>query len=79
MTRKQFRLCPTAAKSLYKAQGDTIGHLVADFSGIQAKAGVHYVGLSRVRNLNNLFIRHLEEQTMETSEKVVAESVRVSS
>ena len=77
MTLKQFPLCLTAAKSFYKAQGDTNRHLVADFSGIRAKEGVHYVGLSRVRDLNSLYIRHPEEQKIKISGRVVAEMERL--
>ena len=72
MTRKQFPLF-----LFYKAESDTVEHLVVDFSGIRAKSGVHCVGLSRVRNMNSLFIRHLEKQKIKTSEKVVAEMERL--
>ena len=77
VTRKQFLLCPTGVKSFYKAKGDMTDKLVVDFACRRARAGVHYVGLNRVANLSNLYIRNFSESKIKTSDKVVSEMDRL--
>ena len=60
-------------KSFYKAQGDTIDKLVVDFACRRARAGLHYIALSRVRNLSDLYIRNFNESKIKTSNKVLSE------
>jgi len=57
--RKQFPLRHSAAKTIHRAQGDTLDEVVVDFSSSRKQAHIHYVGLSRVRKLEGLHILNL--------------------
>ena len=67
----------SGSKVFYEAQGDTIDTLVVDFACRRSKAGVYYIGLPRVRNLSNLYIRNLDDSKIKMSEKVVNEMDRL--
>ena len=46
VVRKQFPLCPSAAKTIHRSQGDAeTNNLVANFDTRQAIPHIHYVGL----------------------------------
>jgi len=68
--RKQFPVRHSAAKSIHRAQGDTLEEVVVDFTSSRKQAHIHYVGLSRVRNLNNLYITNLNENKIHTNNDV---------
>jgi len=59
--RKQFPLRQSAAKTIHRSQGDTIDQVVVDFTSSRKEPHIHYVGLSRVRTLEGLFILNLCE------------------
>ena len=48
--RRQFPIRPSAAKTIHRSQGDTLNEVVVDFSPT-TREHMHYVGLSRVRNI----------------------------
>lgn len=64
------------AKTIHKAQGSTLNDVVIDL-GTRKQEHMHYVGLSRVRKLENLFISSLNEQKIALSAKVVKEMERL--
>src|SRR5208282_815336 len=57
--RKQFPFRHSAAKTIHRSQGDTLDQVVVDFTTNRKEAHSHYVGLSRVRSLDGLFILNL--------------------
>jgi len=68
--RKQFPLRQSAAKTIHRSQGDTMDQVVVDFTSSCKEPHIHYVGLSRVRTLEGLFILNLCENKMHISENV---------
>lgn len=50
-----------AGKTIHKAQGSTLDGAVVHF-GHRKNDHIHYVGLSRVKNLSNLHILELNEK-----------------
>jgi cell envelope opacity-associated protein A len=71
--RKQFPLRPSAAKTIHRCQGDTLAQVVVDFSTKRKEAHTHYVGLSRVKTLDGLFILNLCEDKIHVSNNVKLE------
>ena len=53
--RRQFPLRPAAAKTIHRCQGDTLNEVVIELPA-SSRDHMHYVGLSRVRNLSSLHI-----------------------
>ena len=74
--RRQFPLRAAAGKTIHRCQGDTLSEIVIEFPGSR-RDHMHYVGLSRVRNLSSLRILRLNEKKITVSEKVVAEMARL--
>jgi len=68
--RKQFPLRQSAAKTIHRLQGDTMDQVVVDFTSSRKEPHIHYVGLSRVRTLEGLFILNLCENKMHINENV---------
>ena len=70
--RIQFPLKPSAGKIIHKAQGYTVDEIVVDLSQTRARKQphIHYVALSRVRKLENLYILNLNEAAMATDATV---------
>ena len=68
--RKQFPLRHSAAKTIHRCQGDTLSEVVVDFSTKRKEPHTHYVGLSRVKSLEGLFVLNLAEDKMQVSETV---------
>lgn len=64
------------AKTIHKAQGSTVKQIVLDL-GSRKQEHMHYVGLSRVRKLQDLFILNLNENKIAVSEQVVMEMNRL--
>jgi hypothetical protein len=71
--RKQFPLRHSAAKTVHRSQGDTLDQVVLDFTSRRKQPHTHYVGLSRVRSLDGLFIKNLCEDRIHVSDSVRAE------
>jgi len=71
--RKQFPLQHAAAKTIHRCQGDTLDQVVLDLSSNRKEPHMHYVGLSRVKTLEGLFILTLNEQKIHVSDKVQQE------
>lgn len=76
VTRRQFPLRMACAKTIHKAQGSTVKQIVLDL-GSRKQEHMHYVGLSRVRKLQDLFILNLNENKIAVSEQVVMEMNRL--
>ena len=74
--RIQFPLRPAAAKTVHKAQGETLSKLVVHL-GSTRRDHIHYVALSRVQSLENLHILELNEDKIATSESVEKEIDRL--
>lgn len=76
VVRRQFPLCLSAAKTIHKAQGSTMNAAVLHF-GQRKTDHIHYVGLSRVTSLSQLFIIELNESKICVSLEVEAEIERL--
>jgi len=68
--RKQFSLRQSAAKTIHRSQGDTLDEVVVDFISTRREAHTHYVGLSRLRTLQGLFILNLNDSKIHISDRV---------
>jgi hypothetical protein len=66
--RKQLLLRHSAAKTVQRSQG-----VVLDFTSRRKQPHTHYVGLSRVRSLDGLFINNLCEDRIPVSDSFRAE------
>ena len=71
--RKQFPLRHSSAKTIHRSQGDTLEEVVVDFTTKRKEPHSHYVGLSRVKTLDKLYILNLNSQKIHVSEAVVSE------
>ena len=76
VVRRQFPLQMAAGKTIHKAQGSTLNSAVVHF-GNRKNDHIHYVGLSRERNLCNLHILKLNEKKISTSVEVAEEMNRM--
>jgi len=76
--RDQFPLRCASAKTCHRCQGDTMDTAVVDFTGRTFEHS-HYVALSRVTKLENLYIRELNEKSIKISKDVADEMKRLRS
>ena len=76
VVRRQFPLHMSAGKTIHKAQGSTLNNAVVHF-GKKKTDHIHYVGLSRVRNLYSVHILELNEKKIATCEGVKQEMERI--
>ena len=78
--RIQFPLRPVSGKTVYKAEGATVDKVVVDLSQdkqIRKIPHIHYVALSRVKKLEDLYILNLNEAAMDLDEQVTEEMQRL--
>ena len=78
--RIQFPLRPASGKSVCKAEGTTVDKVVVDLSHdkqIRKIPHIHYVALSRVKKLEDLYILNLNEAAMDLDEQVTEEMQRL--
>ena len=73
VVRKQFPLCPAAAKTVHRSKGDTQTEIVANLNTKRAIPHIHYVALSRVTTIEGLYITDLCENKISVDPKVVEE------
>ncbi|XP_078342943.1 uncharacterized protein LOC144628684 [Oculina patagonica] len=76
--RRQFPLRPAAAKTIHRCQGDTLNEAVVDLPA-STREHMHYVGLSRLRNISGLHVLNLNEKKIAVSKKVSDEMNRLRS
>lgn len=77
VTRRQFPIQIAAGKTIHKAQGSTLKRgAVLDF-GNRKIEHIHYVGLSRVQNLESANVLNLNENKICVSDAVKEEMVRL--
>lgn len=76
VVRRQFPLQMSAAKTIHKAQGSTMNSAVLHF-GSRKNDHIHYVGLSRIKNLSNLFIKELNSKKISICSDVREEMNRM--
>ena len=76
--RRQFPLRPAGAKTIHRCQGDTLNEAVVDLPA-STREHMHYVGLSRLRNISGLHILNLNEKKIAVSKKVADEMTRLRS
>ncbi len=74
--RRQFPLRPSAAKTIHRCQGDTLGGAVLDLPSSK-REHMHYVALSRLRSISGLHILNLNENKIAVSKKVQEEMTRL--
>ena len=60
----------STAKTIHRCQGDTLDKVVVDFTTTRKEAHSHYVGMSRVKSLDGLFIRNLCADKISVNESV---------
>ena len=77
--RIQFPLKPAAAKTVHKAQGATVDKVVVDLSQKTTRKvpHIHYVALSRVKKLDDLYILNLNKAAYALDERVTSEMQRL--
>ena len=78
--RIQFPLTPASGKSVWKAEGATVDRVVVDLSQekrICKIPHIHYVALSRVKRLKDLYILNLNEASMALDDDVNVEMHRL--
>ena len=56
VVRKQFPLCPAAAKTVHRSKGDTQTEIVANLNTKRAIPHIYYVALSTVTTIEGLYI-----------------------
>ena len=74
--RIQFPLRPAGAKTVHKAQGETLKDVVIHL-GATRREHIHYVALSRATNISNLHILELNENKIASSPSVAKEMARL--
>ena len=77
--RIQFPLRPASGKTVYKGEGATVDKVVVDLSQdkkIRKILHIHYVALSRVKKLEDLYILNLNKAAMDLDEQVTEEMQR---
>ena len=78
--RIQFPLTPASGKSVWKAEGATVDEVVVDlsqFKRIRKIPHIHYVALSRVKKLENLYILNMNEGAIDLDKQVTTEMHRL--
>ena len=78
--RIQFPMTPASGKSVWKAEGATVDRVVVDLSQekrIVKIPHIHYVALSRVKRLKDLYILNLNEASMALDDDVNVEMHRL--
>ena len=78
--RIQFPLTPASGKSVWKAEGATVDRVVVDLSQektIRKIPHIHYVALSRVKRLKDLYILNMNEASMALDDDVNVEMNRL--
>ena len=80
VTRIQFPLKPSAAKTIHKAQGTTLDKVVIDMGNknlhkTRVPSQMHYVALSRVTDISGLYIMNLLEDKI-TQDRAVKEEMQ---
>jgi ATP-dependent DNA helicase PIF1 len=70
-SRCQMPLVLAYASTIHKAQGSTLDYAVCDLGPSVFEYGQAYVALSRVRNLQGLFVSIFEKESIKTDPKVV--------
>ena len=76
--RRHFPLQMVAGKTIHKAQGSTLHGAVVHF-GQRRNDHIHYVGLSRVKNMETLHITEFNENKINVSNDVKDEMKRMRS
>ena len=76
VTRKQFPLRAATAKTIHKAQGDTLPEVVVHM-GSRKQNHMHYVALSRVTSLSGLSITQLNPTKIAVDSSVIEEMQRL--
>ena len=71
--RNQFPIVPAYATTVHKSQGLTLEFVILDFKRKSKKnvpAGAFYTAVTRVRSLDNLYLRNFEESHIRTDGRV---------
>ena len=74
--RIQFPLTPASGKSVWKAEGAPVDEVVVEksqFKKIRKIPHIHYVALSRVKKLENLYILNMNEGVIDLDKQVTTE------
>ena len=71
VTRIQFPLTLSSAKTIHKSQGSTLEEVVVDMSGTVQKH-CHYVAFSRVTKVTGLYITNLSPEKITIEEKNIS-------
>ena len=79
VSRSQFPLVLAWASTIHKVQGLTLDQIVVDMKGHAFNAGQAYIGFSRVKSLQGLFIKNFNPTSIKVSAPVVSEMERLTS
>ena len=75
--RLQYPLRPAAAKTVHRAQGDTVDTVVVDLTTKRKVDHIHYVALSRVSSTKGLNILNLQQDKISVNNHVIREMERL--
>ena len=75
--RSQFPLVLAWATTIHKVQGLTLDQIVVDMKGHAFNTGQAYVAFSRVKSLQDLFIKNFNPASIKVSASVVSEMERL--
>ena len=73
-------MTPASGKSVWKAEGATVDRVVVDLSQARRKyqiPHIHYVALSRVKKLKDIYVLNLNEAAMAVDDDVNVEMQRL--
>ena len=74
--RKQFPVRAVAAKTMWRAQGDTYSEMTADFTG-RSNPHIHYVAISRATTISSLHLINFDPTKISLDATVVQEMQRL--
>ena len=73
VSRSQFPMVLCFCMTSYKSQGQTLDATILDYKDAFSKHGTFYVGVTRVRSINGLFIRNFSRSQIKCREDVKTE------
>ena len=75
--RKQFPLVICFCMTSYKSQGQTLEAVILDYLNCRGKHGQFYVGMTRIRNGDGLFVRNFHPSQIHCRRDVITEIRRL--
>ena len=77
VNRTQFPLRPCSARTFHRAQGDTMNTILCNFTGKNIPAAMVYVGLSRCKSYETLYVQNFSKEKIKVDKNVTNEMARL--